>query len=372
MKILHVTKKYPEALGGDAVVVHNLRKQQEAAGHTVVIVTSNCPEITEDRSVYKVGLNVTPAGLDRITFRRIISLAILSLKMFPILYKERPTIIHTHSVDMAFSVSLAAWLYDIPMIHTFHIVTFYDKNQSWLRRKSEIWLAKKARLNVITAPNEYDVQKLYRKGLDQAQLLPNGVDINFWGAKKRAASNRDEVIFVSVGRLEEQKGYEYLLKAAALLNAAEQKNFKIMIIGEGSLEERLHQLAKSLNIENIVTFAGRKTANEIRDIFVSADIAVFPALYETTPLTLLEAWAAGLPAIATSVGILRDVSDGFDAAYIAPPKDEHALVAAMQRAMIDALNRDTVARNGKKEVQKYEWSAISRLAEFAYVRAYED
>ncbi len=64
MKILHISKKYPQALGGDAVVVSNLQKQQLAAGHQVVIVTSNCDEIASAKHVYKVGLNDTAAGLD--------------------------------------------------------------------------------------------------------------------------------------------------------------------------------------------------------------------------------------------------------------------------------------------------------------------
>jgi len=135
MNILHVCKKYPLALGGDAVVVANLQKQQQAAAHQVAIVTSNCDEIQCGAHIYKLGLKDTPAGLDVITLRRMASLLVLLFKMFVILPKERPDVIHTHSIDMAFFASFAARLYGIPIVHTFHIVTFYDATQPALRRR---------------------------------------------------------------------------------------------------------------------------------------------------------------------------------------------------------------------------------------------
>lgn len=371
MKIMHVTKKYPNAMGGDAVVVYNLQQQQEAAGHKVVIVTSKCAEIRYAPNVHTFGLLDTPANLDKITLRRMVSLVFLTFAMFKLILKERPDVIHTHSIDMAFFVSLVAWLYDVPVMHTFHIVTFYDKSQSRFRRWSELWLARWAHLRVITAPNKYDVNQLFLKGLDQAQLLPNGVDTAFWNLEHSKPST-ETTSFISVGRLETQKGYETLLRAMVCLQAATDRPFTVTIVGEGSRGEHLQDLAQELQIEDIVTFVGRKNAQEIKQMFAESDIAVFPSLYETTPLTLLEAWAARMPVISTSVGLLRDMPEDFNAAYVVAPKDENALAEAMYSAMHDTDKRDVIAENGHHEVQKYVWGNISRLAEFAYWRAYED
>ena len=130
MKILHVVKKYPQALGGDAVVVANLQKHQEKNGHSVVIVTSRCDEIKDGENIYKFGLKDTPSALDQISIKRIISLIALFFRAFFIIAKERPNIIHTHSVDMAFFISFAARFFHVPIIHTFHIVTFYDSDRN--------------------------------------------------------------------------------------------------------------------------------------------------------------------------------------------------------------------------------------------------
>ena len=193
MKILHVTKKYPNALGGDTVVVSNLQKHQEAAGHQVAILTSNCDEIKDGPRVHKFGLRDTPSALDQITRRRLVSLIGLFFKAFIVLLKERPDVIHTHSIDMAFFVSFAARFFRRPLIHTFHIVTFYDENQSAMRRRTELWLARVADPRVIPAPNTHDVAMLQRAGLEQARLLPNGVDLDFWRPNKKIIKSKEFV-----------------------------------------------------------------------------------------------------------------------------------------------------------------------------------
>lgn len=365
MKILHVSKKYPQALGGDAVVVSNLGKQQQAAGHEVVIATSNCDEITDAPNIYKFGLRDTPARLDAITPKRIISLSMLFFQIFAILRRERPDVIHTHSVDIAFVVSAAARFYGIPIVHTFHIVTFYDTNQSLVRRKTELWLAKRARPRAATVPNTYDVRQLRKAGLGQTVLLPNGVDLSFWQTNI-PAEEHEAFIFVAAGRLEQQKGYEYLIRAAALLACTLPVSFRVVIAGDGSQEARLRELIRSEHIEDLVTLAGRKTPEELRVLFAQADAAVFPSLYETTPVTVLEAWAANVPVIVSSVGILRDAPADFDAAYVVPPGDEDALSEAMSQCIVDADTCAVVAGKGYEEVAKYAWPRVARTAETIY------
>jgi glycosyltransferase involved in cell wall biosynthesis len=365
MKILHVSKKYPQALGGDAVVVFNLREQQKAAGHEVVVLTSNCDEISPSPAVYKFGLKDTPAKLDEITAKRILSLLMLFFQIFPILRKERPDVIHTHSVDIAYAVAAAARLYHIPTVHTFHIVTFYNAGQSAFRRKIELWLAKRAKPRIATVPNAYDVKKLRKAGLEQTVLLPNGVDLPFWQEYVYAEESED-FTFLAVGRLEEQKGYRHLITAASLLAHTLPLPFRVIIAGDGSQMEMLSELTRTQNVENIVTFAGRKSPEEVRALFSQADAAVFPSLYETTPITVLEAWAARVPVIVSSVGILRDVPEDFDAAYIVTPGDDEALAEAMSKCITDAGTRTAVADRGCEEAARYAWPRVAKTAETIY------
>ncbi len=77
MKILHITKKYDNLLGGDAIVVRNLKEQQVKNGDKIYILTSNNENIIDASYVYKFGLKFGDNELDTINLKRLISLVIL-------------------------------------------------------------------------------------------------------------------------------------------------------------------------------------------------------------------------------------------------------------------------------------------------------
>lgn len=365
MKILHVTKKYPDALGGDAVVVSNLQKQQKLNGHKIVILTSNCDEIRNSKHLYKFGLKDAPSALDNITLKRLISLITLFFIAFRVLKAERPDVIHTHSVDMVFFISFAARYYRIPVVHTFHIVTFYDKNQSSLRRMTELLFVRGAKPKVITAPNDYDVRKLISTGFN-AELVPNGIDLDFWKADLKVKKSKD-FTFLSVGRLEGQKGLEYLVKAAAVLKIKTRLSFRVVIVGEGSLKGSLQQLANENHVQDLIKFTGRKSAQETRTIYATADAFILSSLYETTPLTVLEAWALKLPVIATEVGILRGLKKD-EVALSINKKNERSIGDAMLELMSNSNLRHKLGTVGFQYVKNYSWSVIAGRLEEVYQR----
>lgn len=364
MNILHITKKYPDALGGDSVVVSNLEKQQWKNGHKVSILTSNCDEIKPKSRLYKFGLKDKPAALDNITPRRLLSLGHLFFKSFQVIRRERPDIIHTHSIDMAFAASIAARIYRVPMVHTFHIVTFHDEKQSWLRRKTELLFKRGANPKVVTAPDQADVDHLIDAGVKNAQLLPNGIDLKFWHDTDTV--HNEVVTFIAAGRLEEQKGFEYLIKAAKILKNSTSKPFKVLIAGSGSLQQELGILMMDLDVTDRVELVGRRSTKELRKLYSSSDVAVIPSLYESTPLTLLEAWAVKLPVISTPVGILQGNTQHKNDVKLVPVQDEKALARAMRELLEKKDKRDKLAKRGHEAVQQYAWSEIYKTAEAMY------
>ena len=168
--------------------------------------------------------------------------------------KVRPDVVHTHSIDMAFIASFAARWFKVPVVHTFHVLAFPDPRIDALRRKSELFLTKGARPQLVTSPNEVDVNHLERAGIKDARFMTNGIDLAFW---KKEKESHNVFTFITVARLERQKGIEYLIRAVA-----ELKNngvpFKLVVVGEGSLKEELKALAKELAVYEIVEFVGRK------------------------------------------------------------------------------------------------------------------
>jgi glycosyltransferase involved in cell wall biosynthesis/uncharacterized membrane protein len=366
MKILHITKKYPKALGGDSVVVANLEKQQRANQHEVAILTSNCKEIEAGEHVHKFGLQDTPAKLDSITPRRLFSLAHLFVKSFRVIRKERPDIIHTHSIDMAFAASFAARWHKIPVVHTFHIVTFHDKQQSLLRRKTELLFKKGARPAIITAPDEADVSHLQKAGAANARLLPNGIDLTFW--KRKRTRKPGVFTFISAGRFEEQKGMRHLITAAAFLKAQTEQQFKVQLVGSGSQQKALQALIDEKGLQDRVEILGRKTPEALRKLYGKSAAAVIPSLWESTPLTVLEAWAMQLPVISTPVGILQGDKHAEDVRLV-PAQDPQALAAAMQELMRDENERERLIARGQEAAKQYSWNNIYATVDSLYKEA---
>jgi glycosyltransferase involved in cell wall biosynthesis len=345
MKILHVTKKYKNALGGDAVFVSNLESQQLAGGHEVIVLTSNCDEIIDDERLYKFGLAATSAALDEISLRRVASLGALLFKTFGVLRKERPDVLHTHSIDMAFIASFAARWFKVPVVHTFHILTFPDPNQDTLRRKSELFFTKGAQPRVITSPNPIDVNHLKRVGVKGARHMRHGIDHAFW---KKEVQSHDVFTFITAGRLERQKGIEYLIRATAELKKTGEP-FKVVIVGEGSLEEELKALAK--------------------DLYALSDSIVIPSLWEAAPTAAFEAWAMELPLVITKVGMFADEVDDSAYARFVDAGDSNGLAEAMGEVLTDSKKRDEMVTAGHEAVQDYSWEAVANNANDLYIEA---
>ena len=351
MKILHLTKKYPEALGGDAVVVSNLEKEQTKIGHEVFILTSNCPEIKEKENVFKFGLKDISLNLDRITIRRVISLIILLFLGFKYLRRLKPDVIHAHSADFGFAISLSARLSRIPVVNTCHGVTFPDKQYSFIKRFAEIFFLKHAGFKKIIVVDKNNLEGFEEANIRNGAYIPNGVDIGRFDKEKSGRKKNQKIRFLFVGRLEEQKGGKYLIQAAKIL-VEKTKNFQVLVVGDGSQRKMLDNLTKKDKLGSYVTFLGRVGDEKLRELYCTSDVFILPSLWEGLPLTLLEAWAARLPVIVTNVGGISDICVDERNGLIVRPKDPENITEAMLRLIGDEELRRRLGKEGEELVRR--------------------
>lgn len=366
MKILHVTKKYPNALGGDATAVSNLEKQQIKNGNEVFILTTNCEDIIDKKNVIKFGVKDTPSGLDKITFKRIISLIQLYFKSKKILKEIKPDIVHSHSVDMGFIMSFACKKYGVPIINTCHGVTFNDLRWGFLKCQLDKFLLRKSKFNKIITVDENSLKDFEKEKIRNVIYVSNAVEI-LKIRKTQIKSRKIKIIFV--GRLEEVKGIIYLINA---VNQLKNKNldFEIDIIGVGSLEDALKEEIRKKNLKKYFNFLGTKTQKELINLYSNSDIFVLPSTWEGFPVTILEAWNFKLPVIATNVGGVSKVCTNNKNALIIPSKNSEAIKNAMLKLIEDKNLRKKLGVNGRKLVEeKYGWEKVNRKIEEIYKKA---
>ena len=177
--------------------------------------------------------------------------------------------------------------------------------------------------------------------LDQSVIKSDEVS----RAKKKFNIPEESAVFTTAGRLIEQKGQSYLLRAAAQVrNIRPGLKWKLLIFGEGSLRQDLEKLIDELFLRDIAYLAG---VAPMRDILAVTDIFVLPSLWEGLSLALLEAMNAGKPVIATRVsGSLDAVIEGRNG-FLVSPKDVNSLADKM---VILLENDELCERMGKESV----------------------
>ena len=151
-----------------------------------------------------------------------------------------------------------------------------------------------------------ELTRQYRLGGHTPLVIENGVDVAFFAAGGIARPLPKPMrTILYVGRLGYRKGLARLLDAMALL--ADRPNCRLALAGEGPLLAKLEAQAHLLGIADRVDFLGFLDREALRDALRRAAVLVNPADYESGPLSLLEAMAAGTPVVTTPTGLVGDL-----------------------------------------------------------------
>jgi colanic acid/amylovoran biosynthesis glycosyltransferase len=182
-------------------------------------------------------------------------------------------------------------------------------------------------------------------GVDLARFAPGPT------APTTAAVRRH---VVCVARFEPKKGHRDLLTAFAKI-AADHPDLDLVLVGDGPYRPTMERLASSLAIAERVAFLGARSPAEVRELLTTADLFVLPALRDETgrmdgiPVALIEAMAAGVPVVTTSVsGIPELVGD--DGGIMVAPSDPAAVSDAMARVLDDGILARRLAERGRERV----------------------
>ena len=194
--------------------------------------------------------------------------------------------------------------------------------------------------------------------------IHNGIDVQHYeqapdGGSRRVALGvgESEVVIGFVGRLEDQKGLPFLLKAAERLNK-QFKNLRYVVVGSGSRDEALRAEASTLGIENMV-FTGYE--RDVASYMKAFDVFVLPSLFEGLPMSLLEAMACHLPVVATRVGgIPEAVLEGVTG-YLVDPGNVDQLVSRLAELVLRRDLRSMMGERGFERVNQ-EFSVKSMIS----------
>jgi glycosyltransferase involved in cell wall biosynthesis len=189
---------------------------------------------------------------------------------------------------------------------------------------------------------------------EQWHVIPLGLELDrHFAVRDRSGAVRDELglggddlLVGMVGRLVPIKDPETMLRAFALVPDAH-----LAVIGDGELRERTEALARQLGIADRVHHLGWRF--DMPAVLADLDLVALSSRNEGTPLTIIEAAACGVPAVATDVGgvasVVRDGATGL----LVPPEDPVALAAALGELLGDEARRRELGHAARDAAGRY-------------------
>ena len=267
----------------------------------------------------------------------------------------RPSIVATHMAKAGTLARLASYLAGVPVrVHTFHghVLEGY-----FGRAKTRFYIGLERLLGHVTtrfiaiSPRLAEDLLALRIGPGKTVVIPLGLDLGRLqepverGALRRELVVGTNVVLVGiVGRLVPIKAHALFLEMAARVHRL-RPEVEFAVVGDGELWTALQEQTTALGLARVVHFAGWR--RDLPQVYSDLDLVVCCSLNEGTPVSVIEACAAGTPVIGTDVGGMSDViSDGLTGLLV-PSGDAAALTTAVVSVIDDpegAAARSRAAR----------------------------
>lgn len=281
------------------------------------------------------------------------------ISTFKILTKFKPQIIHTHLSSWVY-VFLWGLIYSVNILHTVHSMPIRECTGAARILRKYLYKTKSIIPVAISDMIAKQTSELYNLPSDFIETIYNPVDIQKFQDNK-GYINKKYITFVNVARFTAIKNQTILVDAFYRVQK-ELPNTLLVFVGDGELRIQVEEKVRKLHLEEYVSFTG--IISDVSDILAQSDIFVLPSAYEGLPLTILEAMAAGLPIIASSVGGIPDIVK--DNGILIEPGNREELALAMIELAKSSENRKKMSEIAKNEVKKYDISKVTIKYEKLY------
>jgi glycosyltransferase involved in cell wall biosynthesis len=288
---------------------------------------------------------VTAAGEDGLETDVIAERRRFDLSVIPalrtIVEKRRPDIVVTHSVKSHFLMWRSRLWKEFPWVAFHHGYTTTDRKMRLYNRLDRWSLTHADRVITVCQAFAQELANMIGVPAESISVQHNSIrpepppsEQDVRSLRSRFEIADDERVVLAVGRFSKEKGHIDLLAAFKCLRETHPElNSKLIIVGEGLERVKLEAAAESSGCKERIILAGQ--VRNVQPFYALASVLALPSHSEGSPNVLLEAMAAGVPVVATSVGGVPEMVEDNESALLVPARDAQTMVAAIARILTD-------------------------------------
>ena len=341
--------------GGLNVYVQQI-SEHLSQNHNVTVVTAEKAESFKNQNLEFCSLNLFEPDIP--TDDKEIHLIEFNKRLEEVLDLKQFDIIHAHYWMSGLIAKDISKKYNIPYIFTSHSLGVFLDGYNKERADCEKIVMSSSKF--VTASTNYEetlISESYQVDSQKIKQINPGLDTELFSPDP---SVRRENIFLSIGRIQEQKGQ---LETLIFLNSFKKfdNNFKCYIVGgpSGSLGDdyllELKESVKELNLESHVEFLGNLPQVNIRDLLNKAKLLIHTSKYETFGLVAIEANSMGVPVFTTNNGSMKEIVTNKENGYLVEDIKEENMYILIKNLINDDKYFEEVMTKCMKKSKEYHW-----------------
>jgi len=239
-------------------------------------------------------------------------------------------------------------LYGKKILLNYHSGEAEDHLRRWPRSTRTMFKL----VDKIVVPSEYLVRVFAKFGFEAIAIF-NIIDLDKFEFRQRT---RLRPVFLSNRNLEAHYGVDDLLRAFAYIQR-EIPDAVLTVVGDGSQRNALENLATELHLAN-TNFTGRVEHDEINRQYSASDIYLNASKIDNQPLSILEAFACGLPVVTTDAGGIPDIVTDEITGFLVPIGDYQALAARALKLLTHQEIAEPMTNRARAECTRYTWTVV--------------
>jgi len=285
-------------------------------------------------------------------------------KIYNLLSQISPDIVHTHIQAAVYAIPWYMFHKKCVKVHTLHSIPSMEFTKAHMKMQKYAY----RKLGVIPVACGETVRretaKLYGIPLERIKLAYNGIDI-----ARYASGEKDEhegSVIINVANFSKWKNQQMLIDVIQYLD----DTYRLVLAGEGVCREEVEEKARHNGVSHRVTFAGR--SNNVPLLLSQADLFVLSSEFEGIPLSVEEAFAAGLPVVATNVGGIPDLVTDGENGFLVEAGDSREMARKIAEICSDKALYARMSAANKEKAKQFDISNTAKQYMEIYEKAGED